>query len=162
MAFDSWTLPFGRRRFSRSAAPQRNEACQNLHYRIALGGKGNYPRPTANLSISLLKLTRRRLDRPEAEARFRLRVQIGGSDRTRTCNQTVMSGRRSISLVDFSSFSFGFDRVHRVSSGRFWCETGAVILESKLTAFYFLRLTSAACVRTFSLCVPKTSSELMT
>jgi len=31
--------------------------------------------------------------------------------RTRTCNQTVMSGRMSISFVDFSVFLFGFDRV---------------------------------------------------
>jgi hypothetical protein len=44
---------------------------------------------------------------------------------TRTCNQTVMSGRISISFVDFSVFLFGFDRVcfgsFRLFLVRNWC-----------------------------------------
>ena len=43
----------------------------------------------------------------------------------RTCNQTVMSGGISRSFVDFTAFSFPFDRVRRVSFTSFlvrnWC-----------------------------------------
>src|SRR6478609_11750495 len=48
-------------------------------------------------------------------ARFRNSRQFaglfGGPGRTRTCNQTVMSGRISIGFIDFAVFSFDFDRV---------------------------------------------------
>jgi hypothetical protein len=47
-----------------------------------------------------------------------------------------MSGRRSISLVDFSSFSFGFDRVRRVSVRSFllrnWCGDSRVEINGVL------------------------------
>ncbi|SFJ35603.1 hypothetical protein SAMN05216525_12324 [Bradyrhizobium sp. Gha] len=41
------------------------------------------------------------------------RAKAGGPGRTRTCNQTVMSGRLSTSLVDFAAFSLEFDCVRR-------------------------------------------------
>jgi hypothetical protein len=41
--------------------------------------------------------------------------QYGGPGRTRTCNQTVMSGRIEVSFVDWAAFSFDFDRVCCVS-----------------------------------------------
>jgi hypothetical protein len=45
--------------------------------------------------------------------------------RTRACNQTVLSGSTSIAVVDFTAFSFGFDRVRSGSFGLFlvrnWC-----------------------------------------
>jgi hypothetical protein len=50
---------------------------------------------------------------------------LGGPGRTRTCNQTVMSGRLSISFVDFAAFLFDFDRVRYVLMRLFlvrnWC-----------------------------------------
>src|SRR6266446_5576268 len=39
------------------------------------------------------------------------RAKAGGPGRTRTCNQTVMSGRILIDFVDLAAFSFGYDRV---------------------------------------------------
>jgi hypothetical protein len=49
----------------------------------------------------------------------------GGPGRTRTCNQTVMSGRISTRFVDFPWFLFDFDRVcfglFRVFLVRNWC-----------------------------------------
>jgi len=49
----------------------------------------------------------------------------GGPGRTRTCNQTVMSGRRSISFVDSAAALFDFDHVRCVSISLFlvrnWC-----------------------------------------
>jgi hypothetical protein len=43
----------------------------------------------------------------------------------RTSNQAVMSGRRSIGFVEFTAFSFKFDRVCGVSFALFlvrnWC-----------------------------------------
>ena len=45
-----------------------------------------------------------------------------GPGRTRTCNQTVMSGRISIRFVDFAAILFGFSRLVVARSGRFWCE----------------------------------------
>ena len=53
------------------------------------------------------------------------RAKAGGPGRTRTCNQTVMSGSRSISFVDFAALSFDFDRVRCGSFTPFlvrnWC-----------------------------------------
>jgi hypothetical protein len=53
------------------------------------------------------------------------RAKRGGPGRTRTCNQTVMSGRISISFVDFAAFLFDFDRVRcvlmRLFLARNWC-----------------------------------------
>jgi hypothetical protein len=49
--------------------------------------------------------------RPLAAPRVARRAKRGGPGRTRTCNQTVMSGRISISFVDFATFSFDFARV---------------------------------------------------
>jgi hypothetical protein len=50
------------------------------------------------------------------------------STRTRTCNQTVMSGRIVDALVDFLAFSFELDRVRCYSFTRFlvrnWCAPG--------------------------------------
>ena len=43
------------------------------------------------------------------------RAKRGGPGRTRTCNQTVMSGRLSIAFVDFTGFPVGFVCVRRVS-----------------------------------------------
>ncbi|CCD94893.1 hypothetical protein BRAO375_3780008 [Bradyrhizobium sp. ORS 375] len=49
----------------------------------------------------------------------------GGPGRTRTCNQTVMSGRISISFVDFPAFSYDFKAFRIVSFTSFlvrnWC-----------------------------------------
>jgi len=49
----------------------------------------------------------------------------GGPGRTRTCNQTVMSGWILICFVDFRAFLFEFDRVHCVLTRSFlvrnWC-----------------------------------------
>jgi hypothetical protein len=60
------------------------------------------------------------LERDSLSHRF-----AGGPGRTRTCNQTVMSGRISISFVDFPAFSFEFDRVRCVLVRSFlvrnWC-----------------------------------------
>ena len=50
----------------------------------------------------------------------------GGPGRTRTCNQTVMSGRISVSFVDFPVFLLDLIAFVVFRSGRFWCETGAV------------------------------------
>ncbi len=50
---------------------------------------------------------------------------FGGPGRTRTCNQTVMSGRISVGFVDFATFLFDLDRVRCVSIRLFlvrnWC-----------------------------------------
>jgi hypothetical protein len=50
---------------------------------------------------------------------------FGGPGRTRTCNQTVMSGRLSIRFVDFAEVLFRFDRVcfgsFRLFLVRNWC-----------------------------------------
>jgi len=49
---------------------------------------------------------------------------LGGPSRTRTCNQTVMSGRLSTGLVDFSVFLLEFDRAlgpFALFLGRNWC-----------------------------------------
>jgi hypothetical protein len=66
--------------------------------------------------------------RPMASARqpsLASRAKAGGPGRTRTCNQTVMSGRRSIGSVDFAEFSICFDRVRCVLFASFlvrnWC-----------------------------------------
>jgi len=44
-----------------------------------------------------------------AKPKLAKRAKAGGPGRTRTCNQTVMSGRMSIGFVDFATLSFGFD-----------------------------------------------------
>ncbi len=53
------------------------------------------------------------------------RAKAGGPGRTRTCNQTVMSGRLSIAFVDFTGFPVGFVCVRCVSVRAFlvrnWC-----------------------------------------
>ena len=50
---------------------------------------------------------------------------LGGPGRTRTCNQTVMSGGISIGFVDFAALLFDFDCVRCISIGLFlernWC-----------------------------------------
>src|SRR5262249_44984240 len=43
-----------------------------------------------------------------AAPRVARRAKRGGPGRTRTCNQTVMSGRLSIAFVDFTGFPVGF------------------------------------------------------
>jgi hypothetical protein len=43
----------------------------------------------------------------------------GGGGGTRTCNQTIMSGRISIRLVDLAAVSFVLDRVCCVSTWSF-------------------------------------------
>ena len=61
-----------------------------------------------------------------AVPRVARRAKRGGPGRTRTCNQTVMSGRIHLGFVGFIAFyqrSSGFVASWR---GRFWCETGAV------------------------------------
>jgi hypothetical protein len=56
------------------------------------------------------------------------RAKAGGPGRTRTCNQTVMSGRIVDALVDFLAPSFELDRVRCYSFTRFlvrnWCAPG--------------------------------------
>jgi hypothetical protein len=65
--------------------------------------------------------------RPKISSKLRAAGRRGGRTRTRTCNQTVMSGRTKDALVDFLAVSFDLDRFRRVSfARRFWCETGAV------------------------------------
>jgi hypothetical protein len=49
---------------------------------------------------------------------------IGGPGRTRTCNQTVMSGRISVSFVDFAAVSPAFDRVRCVLMRSFLVRNG--------------------------------------
>ncbi|NEU95496.1 hypothetical protein [Bradyrhizobium uaiense] len=51
---------------------------------------------------------------------------LGGPGRTRTCNQTAMSGRKWDAVIDYSTFFLMFSRVYRAWRDRFWCETGAV------------------------------------
>ncbi len=50
---------------------------------------------------------------------------LGGPGRTRTCNQTVMSGRILVAFVDFAVLRFDFDRVRCASMASFlvriWC-----------------------------------------
>jgi hypothetical protein len=52
-------------------------------------------------------------------------AKAGGPGRTRTCNETVMSGGTSSSFVDFPAFLFAFDRVccalSRLFLVRNWC-----------------------------------------
>jgi hypothetical protein len=45
----------------------------------------------------------------------------GGPGRTRTCNQSVMSGSKSIGFIDFAVFSFAFDCVCCALLVRNWC-----------------------------------------
>lgn len=49
-----------------------------------------------------------------------------GPPRTRTCNQTIMSGGIMVVIVKFAAFSVTFDRVCCALLRSFWCETGAV------------------------------------
>jgi hypothetical protein len=64
--------------------------------------------------------------RPRVAApRVARRAKRGGPGRTRTCNQTVMSGGITIGFVDLAVFLFQSDRVHCASVGSFlvrnWC-----------------------------------------
>ena len=63
----------------------------------------------------------------------------GGPGRTRTCNQTVMSGRISISLVEFAGFLVDFDRVSfrfvLVFLVRNWCGDFGPLREMDTTVF---------------------------
>jgi len=52
---------------------------------------------------------------------------IGGPGRTRTSNQTVMSGRTKVAGVDFPGDSTRSALFVASRCDRFWCETGAVI-----------------------------------
>jgi hypothetical protein len=52
--------------------------------------------------------------------------QCGGPGRTRTCNQTVMSGRIKVATVGFLEFLVRFGAFVALRCGRFWRETGAV------------------------------------
>src|SRR6266700_1182509 len=60
-----------------------------------------------------------------AAALLASRAKAGGPDGTRTCNHTVMSGRISISFVDFTAVSAAFDRIRcflmRTFLVRNWC-----------------------------------------
>jgi hypothetical protein len=53
-------------------------------------------------------------------------ANIGGPGRTRTCNQTVMSGRIKVATVGFLEFLVRFGAFVALRCGRFWRETGAV------------------------------------
>src|SRR6187551_995252 len=70
---------------------------------------------------SVFAFTAFKLRRP----RVARRAKRGGPGRTRTCNQTVKSGRKSTGFVDFAVFLFAFDRVRCVSTRLFlvrnWC-----------------------------------------
>jgi len=61
-----------------------------------------------------------------AAPRVARRAKRGGPGRTRTCNQTVMSGGISIRFVDFPVFLLVLIAFVVFQSGCFWCETGAV------------------------------------
>ena len=65
----------------------------------------------------------RRQSLAESAKKIRLPAEvvenIGGPGRTRTCNQTVMSDRENHVGVDFHTFSYRFDRVHRRLSSSF-------------------------------------------
>src|SRR6266849_4518 len=63
------------------------------------------------------------------EGQIRRRVLAGGPGRTRTCNQTVMSGRISTRFVDFAVFSFAFDCVCCVLARSFLVRNGAAALQ---------------------------------
>src|SRR5262249_19898825 len=69
--------------------------------------------------------TIRRSSASDSELVRTRKMFVGGPGRTRTCNQTVMSGRISISFVDFAVFLFDFDRVRyvlmRLLLVRNWC-----------------------------------------
>ena len=70
--------------------------------------------------------------RPRVAApRVARRAKRGGPGRTRTCNQTAMSGRKSTGFVDFAVFLFAFDRVRCVST-RF--VSGAKLVRSATAA----------------------------
>jgi len=59
------------------------------------------------------------------------RAKAGEPGRTRTCNQTVMSGSKSVGFIDFAVFSFAFDRVCCALLRSFlvqnWCGTHLVV-----------------------------------
>jgi hypothetical protein len=76
---------------------------------------------------------------PEAVAKSSLPItegtpiNIGGPGRTRTCNQTVMSGRIKVGSVDFIAFSSEFDCVCRALAMSFlvrnWCGSPAIEMD---------------------------------
>ena len=76
-------------------------------------------------AFTAFKLRRTRFALWSAAPRVARRAKRGGPGRTRTCNQTVMSGRKSTGFVDFAVFLFAFDRVRCVSTRLFlvrnWC-----------------------------------------
>ena len=66
-----------------------------------------------------------------AAALLASRAKAGGPGRTRTCNQTVMSGRIKDAAVDSTAFSCGMDRVRRGLTASFlvqnWCGPSEII-----------------------------------
>ncbi|KGJ67766.1 hypothetical protein BJA5080_01335 [Bradyrhizobium diazoefficiens SEMIA 5080] len=60
-----------------------------------------------------------------AEPKLAKRAKAGGPGRTRTCNQTVMSGGIWFSFVDLAVPLFGLDRVRCILARSFlvrnWC-----------------------------------------
>jgi hypothetical protein len=97
-------MGFGAAAFTRFASEDHRLAC-----RAVARGRARL-RPSGLRRGSLHSLRERRL---------------GGPGRTRTCNQTVMSGRISARFVDFAVFSFAFDCVCCVLARSFlvrnWC-----------------------------------------
>ena len=66
-----------------------------------------------------------------AAALLASRAKAGGPGRTRTCNQTVMSGRIKVAIADSTAFSCAMDRVRRGLVASFlvrnWCGPGEII-----------------------------------
>ena len=87
-------------------------SCRSVFAFAALGYAGHAP-------LFDLRVAAPRIDRS------RRRAKRGGPGRTRTCNQTVMSGRLSIGFVDFPAVLSDFARVRCGSFASFlvrnWC-----------------------------------------
>jgi hypothetical protein len=72
---------------------------------------------------------------------------VGGPGRTRACNQIVMSGRISVSFVDFTEFSYPFGCIRCVSIASFlvrnWCGVQEARIKRQTAALDLLTLKSS-------------------
>jgi hypothetical protein len=79
--------------------------------------------------LALLSTTGFSIDRGDLTV-FSCAASSGGPGRTRTCNQTVMSGGIMVGFVDFVVFLVKFDRIRCGSRGlllvRNWCGSSAI------------------------------------
>jgi hypothetical protein len=70
-------------------------------------------------------------EKAKREGALKTPANIGGPGRTRTCNQTVMSGRIMVRIVDFAAFSSEIECVRcdlmRSFLVRNWCGPRLVV-----------------------------------